>query len=177
MNINLKALLFHSNDEHDNPSARFSRFGIIAAVILYSAFGYLDTIMMPESFKVGWIIRYLVILPVFVGAFFLSYSKKYHLFYKPLLTFLVITAQIGIVCMIYASKPHEEAFWAYYNGLTLIILWAVLIFRLSMPEIITTSISNVIFLNILNIGILKLHTYPTHSKEFNYLLNNNYFLI
>jgi len=133
--------------------------------------------MLPESYKYAWIIRFGIVAPVGAIIYLFTYYSKFLKFGRMLLTLLVIAAQVGIVSMIYFAQPTEGAYFGYYAGLILVILWAALIFRLSIPEIIATSVSNVILYNILAIGIQKIHLYPQNTLEFGYLLNNNFFLI
>lgn len=177
MKFNFFEILLDSENECYYKSPKHIRVAIISGVVLYSLFGFLDIFMLPESYKYAWIIRFGIVAPVGAIIYLLTYYSKFLKFGRMLLTLLVITAQGGVISMIYIARSTEGAYFGYYAGLILVILWAALIFRLSMPEVIVTSISNVILYNIMALGFQKIHLNSTNTMEFGYLLNNNFFLI
>jgi signal transduction histidine kinase len=177
MKFNFLEILTASENEHYYKSQNHIRVAIIAGVLMYSAFGFLDVFMMPQTHKYGWIIRFIGIAFVSTTVYLFTYSSNFIKYARTALTFLVVVSQLGIVSMIYFSKPNEGAYWSYYVGLILVILWAALIFRLSIPEVVFTSITNILMYDVVAIGIQKIHLYPHNSIEFAYLINNNFFLV
>ena len=177
MKFNFFEVLFDSENECYYKSQKHIRVAILAGVLMYSLFGILDCYMLPESYKIAWIIRFGIVAPTCALIYLLTFSPKFLKYGRILLTFLVIVSQLGIVAMIYFAKPNEGAYFGYYAGLILVILWAALIFRLSIPEIIASSVSNVIVYNILALGIQKIHLNPRNTLDFGYFVNNNFFLI
>ena len=177
MKFNFLEVLIDSENEFYYKSQKHIRVAILAGVLMYSLFSILDLYMMPESYKYAWIIRFGVVSIVSAFIYLFSYRPNFSKYARIALTLLVIVSQLGIVSMIYFAKPHEGAFWGYYVGLILVILWAALIFRLSIPEVIFTSLTNILFYNVVAIGFQKMQQYPHNSLEFGYLINNNFFLI
>ena len=176
MRLNIWEILVDNENECYAKSTSHIRVALIAGAIMYSLFGILDVFMLPNSYHTAWLIRFGIIGPITTVFFFFTYSPRFLKYCKIWLTLLVVLAQLGIVSMIYFAKPGEGAYWGYYAGLILVILWAVIMFRLSIPEVVLSSICNIIFYNVLAIGIQKMHHYPVHSMEFGYLINNNFFL-
>ena len=177
MKFNFFEALLDSENECYYKSSKHIRIAILAGVILYSLFGFLDFYMLPETYVYAWVIRIGIVAPISLLTYLFSFSPKFLKFGRILLTFLVVVSQMGIVAMIYFAKPNEGAYFGYYAGLILVSLWAALIFRLSIPEIIVTSISNIVIYNILAIGVQKLHHNPQNTLDFGYFINNNFFLI
>lgn len=152
------------------------RVGTITGVITYSLFGILDFYALPIHFNIAWIIRYAIILP---GSVFF-YSITYFSFFEraPGLwkILFILFGQLGIIMMIAVSSPSESAYFAYYAGLILVILWAGFIFRLTTQEVIIASISNILLYNIVAIFIQRLIFYPSSTNQFTHFVNNNFFL-
>ncbi|HEY4787517.1 MAG TPA: ATP-binding protein [Bacteroidales bacterium] len=177
MKFNFLEVLIDSENECYYKSPKHVRVAIFAGVLMYSLFGFLDLYMMPETYKYAWFIRFGVIAPVSAIFFVLTYTSIFNKYGRIILTSLVVIAQLGIVFMMYFSRSSEGAYWGYYAGLILVILWAALIFRLSIPEVIISSVSNVLFYNLLAFGVQRLQMNPKHTLDFAYLINNNFFLI
>jgi signal transduction histidine kinase len=133
--------------------------------------------MLPVNYKKVWIIRFLIIDPALIFVYLLSYNHKFINRARNLLRILLILGQIGIISMVYIADVNEEAYWAYYAGLILVILWSGFIFRFKLFETILFFISTIIFYNIVAIFFQKLLCYSIHSKEFAWFLGNNFFLI
>jgi signal transduction histidine kinase/CheY-like chemotaxis protein len=174
MKANFLETLVDSESECYYNSPKHIRVALISGIIMYSVFGFLDKYMLPESYHYAWTIRFCIIAPSAVLFYFFTFSQKFIEYGRFWLTLLVILAQLGIITMMYLAKPGEGAFLSYYAGLILVILWGVLVFRLSIPEVIISSITNLIFYNTLTLGIQKIQ----YSQEgFSFLLNNNFFLL
>lgn len=153
------------------------RVGLIAAFFIYGVFGILDLFMLPENYKFAWFIRYALIAPFLIITFILSYTIVFQRFERLFLVFLVILGQIGILAMIVIAEPTEHAFFGYYAGLLLVILWASFVFQISVKETLLIIICAVLFYNIVAIMHQGLLTKGIHSKEFAWLLGNNFFTI
>lgn len=129
------------------------------------------------NYKKVWIIRFLIVDPALICVYLLSYSTKFTLYAKNFLRILLILGQIGIIVMITIADVTEEAYWAYYAGLILIILWSGFIFRFNLSETILFFITTVLFYNIVTVFFQKIALQNIHSKEFAWFLGNNFFLI
>jgi signal transduction histidine kinase len=90
---------------------------------------------------------------------------------------LILAGQLAVVAMIAVAEPSEVAYWTYYIGLILIILWAGFIFKLSTAEVILASVTNVVFYNIVAIFFQGMFNYSIGTNEFSHFFANNFFLI
>lgn len=153
------------------------RIGLITALLLYSSFGILDLFMLQENYQKAWIIRFVFIFPILVIFYFLSYLKLFHTYSKLILFLLLTGGQIGIVLMIFFSEPHEEAFFGYYAGLQLVILWSGFVFRFSFLVTSIMFVSVLFSYDFVAIFFQKLPQNGIDSKEFAWFLGNNFFLI
>ncbi len=158
-------------------SPRTLRLGLILGLIIYGAFGYLDLYMMPSNYKATWIIRYAVVIPLVIATFFLSYYKSIYRYNKIILFLLLSMGQIGIIVMIGISIPGDPAFYTYYAGLILIMLWATFVFMLNFITTVYIAVSTVVLYNLTAIFQQNLLSYPSGSNESSFLMNNNFFLI
>lgn len=162
-------------DSENGPSQL--RLGLVAAFFLYGAFGFLDVFMLSENYKFAWFIRYALITPFLIITFILSYTNIFRKIERPFLVFLVILGQIGILAMIVIAEPSEYAFFGYYAGLILIILWSSFVFQFTVKETLVIVICTILFYNIVAIMHQGLLAKGIQSKEFAWLLGNNFFTI
>lgn len=160
-----------------NFSPKVFRIGIILALLIYGTFGYLDFYAMPSNYVDSWLIRYVIIAPLLVVVFLLSYSKPLFKYRKTILFLLLISGQIGIIYMIGISVPGDLAYYSYYAGLILVMLWACFVFRVSFITTVFIAVSTVLLYNFTAIFYQKILSFPFGSNPWLILLNNNYFLI
>ncbi len=153
------------------------RVGLIAAFFLYGIFGILDYFMLPDNYPVAWFIRFGLITPTLIIFYTASYTKIFRKIASPILVSLVFFGQLGIVAMIYYASPHEQAFYAYYAGLILIILWASFAFRLTSIENLIAFLAIILSYNAVAVFSQKLLSEGIGSSDFAWFLGNNFFLI
>ncbi len=159
-----------------NLSPGILRLGLIFAMIIYGGFGYLDLFAMPTNYKVVWLIRYAIILPLLIITFILSYYKPFYQYSKTILLLLLGFGQIGIIVMIGLSKPGDIAYDTYYVGLILIMLWTTYIFRISFYTTIYMAFSTIVLYNLIALYQYGLQSLSYNSHELAIVLNNNFFL-
>ena len=167
---------------NNNLTLKTLRLAMISGLLFYGIFGFLDPYMMPSNYVTAWIIRYAIIAPIIVLLYILSYTK---ITYKVLTTvqlktiqFVLLTfAQFGIITMIWISNPQDIAFYAYYAGLIIILLWGNFIFRLNFKTTIYFSVSTIILYNITAIVKQQIVFNPISSESFSWYFGNNLFLI
>lgn len=169
-----KGKLF-SSDSNDE-SAQL-RLGLIAAFFLYGIFGILDVVMLPESYMQAWMIRYAFITPLLFITYILSFTNIFRRVERPFLVFLVFLGQIGILAMIVIAEPTEEAFYGYYAGLILIILWASFVFQFTIKETLIIFLLAILLYNLVAILHQDFLSKGMNSKEFAWFLGNNFFTI
>ncbi len=153
------------------------RIGLILALLIYGTFGYLDYYAMPSNYDATWIIRYAIIGPLLVVAYVLSYYKSLFRHRKTILFLLLISGQIGIMFMIGISVPGDLAYFSYYAGLILVMLWACFVFRINFITTVFIAVSTVLLYNITAIVFQKILSYPYGTNPWLILLNNNFFLV
>ena len=108
------------------------RFSMIASMIFYGLFGFLDYLVLPELIHRFLFIRFIMVIPISLVIFILSYSKQFQKYYQPLLSFLIFLAGLGIVLMIYYGREYPESLvpTTYYTGLILVFIFAYNFVRL-----------------------------------------------
>ncbi len=153
------------------------RIGLILALLIYGTFGYLDYYAMPSNYDATWIIRYAIIGPLLVVAYVLSYYRSLFRHRKTILFLLLISGQIGIMFMIGISVPGDLAYFSYYAGLILVMLWACFVFRINFITTVFIAVSTVLLYNITAIVFQKILSYPYGTNPWLILLNNNFFLV
>ncbi|MFB6317025.1 sensor histidine kinase [Saccharicrinis sp. FJH54] len=153
------------------------RIGLLSALFIYGLFGILDPFMMPINYKSAWFIRYVIILPAIVLVWIYTYHKSFTHRTNEKLLVLLLAGQIGIISMIAASEPGENAFWGYYAGSILVFLWAGFVFKFSF--IYSTIVFFVVVFSYDAIAVFDQHllSHGMHSEEFTWFLGNNFFLI
>ncbi len=164
---------FNSNESNFSPSTL--RIGLVLGILLYGGFGFLDVFAMPSRHGSLWIIRS-VILSLIVFSYFLSYYKPFYHFRKIFLLLLMSLGQFGILIMIAISQPGDMAYFTYYAGLILIILWSSFVFMLSFYTAAYIAISTIILYNLTALFFQDYISSPKGSYEMTVLLNNNFFL-
>lgn len=162
--------------EHEGLSGKRLRLAMVLGMTMYGGFGVLDVFQMASNYEVAWFIRFAVIFPMLLITFVLSYWKKMLHYSKVILFLLLSIAQFGIIFMIGLSKPSDPAYFTYYAGLILVMLWASFVFMLKYRATVYIAISTVLFYNIFAIWQQKV--LQNSDPEFlSFYLGNNFFLI
>jgi len=160
-----------------NFSPRMFRLGLVLALIMYGTFGYLDFYAMPSNYSDSWVIRFAIIGPLLLIAFALSYYKPVFRYSKIILFLLLTIGQLGILFMIGISVSGDLAYYSYYAGLILVMLWACFVFRINFTTTVYIAVTTVLFYNITAIFYQDIFSFPFGSEQSLVLLNNNFFLI
>ena len=153
------------------------RMGIILGAFLYWIFGIVDPFMLPEVYLKVWYFRYVTMTPGILLSFFFSYSRYYEKYHKIVLFVVTLTAQIGIVYMVYLARPSEQGYFAYYSGLVTTLFWSTFLFRFKAME---TTIQFLLMFTMYNSVIIfkqNLLGFGTSSIEFAWFVENNFILI
>lgn len=168
--------LFSVLDASSNSAGTF-RLGIVAGFILYSIFGVLDYFMLPSNYINAWEIRFYFVGPSLVIPLILSFSKWFEKYINLFTILLLGIAQIGIFMMIFMAKPYEGAYYSYYMGLILVILWAAFIFKIKSIALSVLVLFTWIIYITYAILFQKLTSHGYHAPQFAYFFNNSLFLI
>jgi signal transduction histidine kinase len=171
MNLNKITLAFSEEEERQFLKKYFSdsifqfRIAFILVTILYGAFGYLDTRVLPEYASSFHAIRFLFVIPILSTVFLLSFTQIFQIIWQQLLLISFITGGLGISIMtMYAPENY-----AYYAGMMLIFSAGYFFIKL---RFFLATIAGWSILLIYNIGA----KYYTNTPE-DILINNNFFFI
>jgi len=149
MNINKITLNFFNKnieakfrqDYFENSLIPF-RISFITVTILYAAFGYLDLITSEEFIKEFHIIRFLIVLPLFLVVFLFSFHKYFKNIWQTLLSISFVVSGSGIIYMLLRNPNNLY----YYGGMFLVIMAAYFFIRLRfLPAIIPGILLNIIY--------------------------------
>lgn len=171
MNINKITLTFPEEDEilfrkkYFNDSIIQLRIAFLLLIALYAAFGYLDSIKIPEYADIFVIIRYYFVIPIFSLVILLSYTKFFRRRWQIILLSSSISAGFGIILMMILAPENI----AYSAGLLLIFSANYVFIKL---RFFYATIAGWTTLLIFNLGTLLYTNTPTLE-----LINNNFFFI
>lgn len=92
------------------------RVAFILVILVYAAFGYLDTLIIPEYAKLFHIIRYFYVIPILSVVVILSFTKVFQKFWQGMLLFSFIIGGSSITLMTIMVPDN----YTYYSGMMLI---------------------------------------------------------
>jgi len=171
MIYNKITLAFSEKDEEIFKQKYFSdslfqfRIAFVLLIILYGVFGYLDSRMVPEYAKSFHIIRYIIVIPIFLLVFLLSFTGLFRKVWQLLLLISFIVGGTGISIMTMLVPEN----YAYYAGMMLIFSAGYFFIKL---RFFLAAIAGWSTLLIFNIGSI----YYAHTPDI-LLINNNFFFI
>jgi len=110
------------------------RMALLFASFLYGMFGILDCHVIPGIKEYAWVIRFLLVCPLLLIVFILTYSRFYRKIMLPSLFMAGFASGAGIIAMI-VSAP-SPANHLYYSG----VLLCVLFYFVFIPDFIVASI-------------------------------------
>jgi signal transduction histidine kinase len=141
------------------------RIAFVLLIILYGAFGYLDSRMVPEYANSIHAIRYFFVIPILSMVFLLSFTRIFQKIWQVLLLFSFITGGVGISLMTMIVPEN----YAYYAGMMLIYSAGYFFIKL---RFFLATIAGWSTLLIYNIGAIYYANTPLIL-----LINNNFFFI
>ena len=141
------------------------RFAFLTTAFLYSLFGLLDYITTSDFLEMFWFIRFVVVVPVLLLVFVLSYSNIFKKFWQALMFASYIIAGIGISIMI-VILPHD---FVYSNGLLLIFFAGYVFIKL---RFLLASLAGWITIAFYNILVIYYD-----QTELTNIITNNFFFI
>ncbi len=171
MNYNKITLAFSEVDEQLFLKKYFSdsvfqfRIAFILVIILYGAFGYLDSQVIPEYSTAFHAIRFLFVIPILLIVFLLSFTKLFQKIWQALLLISVIAGGFGISIMTMFAPEN----YTYYAGMMLVFSASYFFIKL---RFFFATIAGWSILLLYNIGA----KYYTHTPD-ELLINNNFFFI
>ena len=117
-------------DEYRVNTTAITRLSFVLGIVLYSVFALLDTVAMPLSREMIWLIRFAVVCPVFGLIIIATYIPVIWKCSQHITGLGVMVAGLGIVAMIAVSQPSEIGYRYYVTGLLLVVMWSYSFSRL-----------------------------------------------
>ncbi len=114
-------------EDYFNRSVRLLRFFLLAGLAYYALFGILDAIAIPAVKVQCWTIRYLIVCPMVLALWALSFTRGFEKYWQAAVTLMVFIAGMGIIAMAAIAPPPGNA--DYYAGLILVFLFTYVSFR------------------------------------------------
>ena len=100
---------------------------LLLAIFFYGIFGLLDAVLVGDKKVPLWIIRYAVVCPVLLGAFFFTFLPAFEKYMQPVFLVIIIIGGLGVIGMILIA-PAPASF-SYYAGLILILIFGYTFLR------------------------------------------------
>lgn len=141
------------------------RISFIIVTILYGAFGYLDTRVIPEYADTFHAIRFLFVIPLFITVLLLSFTPVFQKIWQVLLLISFIAGGAGISIMTMLAPDN----YAYYAGMMLVFSAGYFFIRL---RFFLATIAGWSILLVYNIGAV----FYAHTPDV-LLVSNNFFFI
>jgi len=138
------------------------RLGLLSAILLYAAFGYLDTLLIPKYTEIFHIIRYYVVVPIALLVLIASFTSFFSKVWDLLLLFTVILGGVGINIMTMLVPDN----YSYYAGIMLVFSAGYFLLKL---RFFYASIAGWTILIFFNVGaVLYTHASPLVLISYNF---------
>ncbi|TFG99356.1 MAG: PAS domain S-box protein [Calditrichales bacterium] len=148
-------------------SLRHVRISLLLAILVYSVFGFLDALLVPQVKEILWIIRYALFLPFALGVYTLSYTKYFEKYIQVALSTVILFAGLGITTMIIIA-PYPGSY-SYYAGLILVFFYGYTFFKL---RFVWATLAG--WMIVISYEIAAIWITPTPLEI---LINNNFFFL
>ncbi|RLD45882.1 MAG: hypothetical protein DRI86_04770 [Bacteroidetes bacterium] len=152
-------------DNYFTKSLNTTRVAFLILAAMYSLFGYLDVLTAGDFLKQFLQIRFLIVVPLLLFVFAISYTKSFQKFWQELLFFAYIVAATGVIVMI-VQLPSDSL---YSSGFMLIFLSGSTFIKLRYLHSTLAGWLSIIIYNFLAISIFK--------NDIDIVLTNNFFFI
>lgn len=106
------------NDYFDN-SIILARAALVALMLMWMAFGVLDIYALPLSLQTVWLIRYGIVLPLWLVVLGWSFFPSFRGAMQGAISLLVFAGGTAITAMTAIARPEELGSLLYYSGLIL----------------------------------------------------------
>jgi len=141
------------------------RLAFALIIVLYSVFGVLDSLMVPELRETFFIIRFVVVVPFLTMVLILSFFDFFRKIWQLLLLMSFLVAGLGITSMLVMIPEN----YAYYAGMMLIFSAGYFFIKL---RFFYATIAGWLTLICYNLGAFVLSDAPVEL-----IINNNFFML
>jgi len=148
-------------------SIGFIRAYLIAGTALYMVFGILDALVGAQSVIALWVIRYVVVCPLLIGVFALTFFPIFSRLGQYALASTMLVSGFGVVVMTAIMAPPFNSM--YYAGLIMVVIYCSSLIRLhfNLSAMISTFLVGCYQLVAIWVNPVPLETY----------ISNDFFLI
>jgi class 3 adenylate cyclase len=164
----------HFREDYFASTISSTRLALVMGIILYAGFGVLDLFAVPLSWQSAWIVRYGIVVPLFVLALAISYVPEFKEYTQPATCFGAIVAGLGVAYMIAITNEVEYGNRFYVTGLLLISFWSYSLARLRFGYAVLTNVIIILGYEFVAIHIKQ---YPATETGTVIFTLNNFFLI
>ncbi|WP_169544183.1 sensor histidine kinase [Sneathiella aquimaris] len=143
------------------------RLALFGAVFIYAAFSFLDAYAIPEIFFEALVIRFGIVVPIFLAAAFATFIPRLWPFSQVIAAACMLASGSGVIAMIALADPMGGAI--YFAGLVPVMIYCCCV----PPVRFLYALSVTLFLLALyNLTVLVLNPAPIDV-----VLENNFFLV
>jgi len=124
------------------------------AVFFYSIVGFSDTAVPQPGLHLIWIIRYGIVVPVFVLGFLLTYTRYYERLWQQISMVYVLLTGSGFIAMSAIASPPQG--YSYYVGVIIALVFGYTFIR---ERFIYASVAgNLLVIVYILVSMLIIHT-------------------
>ncbi|RJO74042.1 MAG: diguanylate cyclase [Myxococcales bacterium] len=169
--FNPYTLTFNSHDVeakfqnyYFSSTIRPMRIGILLFTFAFAIFGVLDYYIAPEAAQWVWMIRYLIVCPLAILIYILSFVPSFRDWWQLAMAILVLAASFGVIAMVALAEPPGS--YLYYAGLMMVLFSTFLFLRFVWATLCSWA---VVFAYNLAVAIFT-------NMQPKFMVNNNFFL-
>ena len=151
-------------EDYFQKSVKHVRFALLLGACLYGSFGVLDEFLDPGAAYQLWFVRYLIVTPVILICFFLTFTSYFKKYMQLILSFSFLVSGLGNIALtVLAPEQHS-----YYAGLVLLLMYAYTFLRL---RFIYATITSLILIVAYEFTVIWINPIPIPI-----ILNNTFFI-
>lgn len=143
------------------------RIALILGMFLYAMFALLDAALFPELKEKLWFIRFAIVCPFGLAAFFFSYSPLFARYWRLTISSTVMVAGLGVIAMMYVVPPPTN--FSSYAGLILVLFYSYTVPR---ALFVWSSVTGWLL-----IGCYEIFVFFVQGTTLPILFNNNLFFV
>ncbi len=148
-------------------SLLFVRYGVVLAIALFSLFGVVDLVAVPDQAPRIWLIRFGVVCPLAGAVFVLTYTRWFKPRMQRLMGALTVVCGLGVVAIIAVAGTRGG--YLYYASLLLVIPAAYTLLQLRFASATVVCL--------VMIGAYEVVAIWVQSLPASLLLTNNAFFV
>ena len=168
------ALETQFRDDYFDKSLVLSRAALAALMLMWAAFGILDTYALPISLPTVWILRFGVVLPLWLLVIGWSFHSSFRGAMQNAMSLLVFVGGTALVVMITIAQPQELGYLLYSSGLILAPLCGYSFLRLRFWYATIANFAVLWFYIVTALGYQHILSQPDGTTLF---INNLFFVV